>query len=189
MNSRWATLNQGTLWVPNAEVVFLLLHLLSPGGWTQQLFSAVQYLDFLGPAYLFFPLHILVNAGMRVHLFYVIHGSLYFLKESDSNSEGSDTEGSDEEEEEEDDKDPDESESDTEGEKSAMKLNKTPSSTKSSSSSLAACSTPLNLQVAKTPSSAPAALCPESPSPVFVGTPSSGLASSTHCGIAFIYYF
>ncbi|KAK9410656.1 bromodomain adjacent to zinc finger domain protein 2B-like [Crotalus adamanteus] len=101
--------------------------------------------------------------------------------ESDSNSEGSDTEGSDEEEEE-DDKDPDESESDTEGEKSTIKLNKTPSSTKSSSSSLATCSTPLNLQVAKTPSSAPAALCPESPSPVFVGTPSSGLASGTHCG-------
>uniref|UniRef100_A0A670YSE8 Bromodomain adjacent to zinc finger domain 2B n=1 Tax=Pseudonaja textilis TaxID=8673 RepID=A0A670YSE8_PSETE len=101
--------------------------------------------------------------------------------ESDTNSEGSDTEGS-EDDEEEDDKDPDESESDTEGEKSMIKLSKTLSSTKSSSISLATCSTPLNLQVAKTPSSAPAALCPESPSPVFVGTPSSGLASSTHCG-------
>ncbi|XP_070587689.1 bromodomain adjacent to zinc finger domain protein 2B isoform X7 [Erythrolamprus reginae] len=101
--------------------------------------------------------------------------------ESDTNSEGSDTEGS-EDDEEEDDKDPDESESDTEGEKSTIKLSKTPSSTKSSSISLATCSTPLNLQVAKTPSSAPAALCPESPSPVFVGTPSSGLGSSTHCG-------
>ncbi|XP_066468148.1 bromodomain adjacent to zinc finger domain protein 2B isoform X4 [Tiliqua scincoides] len=101
--------------------------------------------------------------------------------ESDSNSEGSDTEGS-EDDEEEDDKDPDESETDTEGEKSALKLNKTASSSKSSSISLAACSTPLNLQVAKTPSSAPAALCPESPTPVFVGTPSSGFTSSTHCG-------
>ncbi|XP_062972586.1 bromodomain adjacent to zinc finger domain protein 2B isoform X9 [Elgaria multicarinata webbii] len=101
--------------------------------------------------------------------------------ESDSNSEGSDTEGS-EDDEEEDDKDPDESETDTEGEKSSIKLNKMASSAKSSSISLAACSTPLNLQVAKTPSSAPAALCPESPSPVFVGTPSPGLTSSTHCG-------
>uniref|UniRef100_A0ABM5EZV1 Bromodomain adjacent to zinc finger domain protein 2B isoform X10 n=1 Tax=Pogona vitticeps TaxID=103695 RepID=A0ABM5EZV1_9SAUR len=101
--------------------------------------------------------------------------------ESDSNSEGSDTEGS-EDDEEEDDKDPDESETDTEGEKSAVKLNKSASSAKSSSISLAACSTPLNLQVAKTPRSAPAALCPESPSPVFVGTPSSGLSSSSHCG-------
>ncbi|XP_053116485.1 bromodomain adjacent to zinc finger domain protein 2B isoform X15 [Hemicordylus capensis] len=101
--------------------------------------------------------------------------------ESDSNSEGSDTEGS-EDDEEEDDKDPDESETDTEGEKSALKLNKTASPAKSSSINLAACSTPLNLQVGKTPSSAPAALCPESPSPVFVGTPSSGLTSSTHSG-------
>ncbi|XP_061464685.1 bromodomain adjacent to zinc finger domain protein 2B isoform X11 [Rhineura floridana] len=103
--------------------------------------------------------------------------------ESDSNSEGSDTEGS-EDDEEEDDKEPDESETDTEGEKSSIKLNKTASSAKSSSVSLAACSTPLNLQVAKTPSSAPAVLCPESPSPAFVGTPSSGLSSSTHCGIS-----
>ncbi|XP_060633576.2 bromodomain adjacent to zinc finger domain protein 2B isoform X10 [Anolis sagrei] len=101
--------------------------------------------------------------------------------ESDSNSEGFDTEGS-EDDEEEDDKDPDESESDTEGEKSSIKLNKTTSSAKSSSISLAACSTPLNLQITKTPSSAPAALCPESPSPVFVGTPSSGLTSSPHSG-------
>ncbi|XP_042303081.1 bromodomain adjacent to zinc finger domain protein 2B isoform X19 [Sceloporus undulatus] len=100
--------------------------------------------------------------------------------ESDSNSEGSDTEGSDDDEEE-DDKDPDESETDTEGEKSAIKLSKT-ASAKSSSISLTACSTPLNLQVTKTPSSAPAALCPESPSPVFVGTPSSGLTSSSHSG-------
>nr|XP_056717571.1 bromodomain adjacent to zinc finger domain protein 2B isoform X5 [Euleptes europaea] len=99
--------------------------------------------------------------------------------ESDSNSEGSDTEGS--EDDEEDDKDPDESETDTEGEKSAVKLNKTASSAKSSSISLAACSTPLNLQVAKTPSSAPAAICPKSPSPVFVGTPPA-LTPSTHCG-------
>nr|XP_060633542.1 bromodomain adjacent to zinc finger domain protein 2B isoform X6 [Anolis sagrei ordinatus] len=101
--------------------------------------------------------------------------------ESDSNSEGFDTEGS-EDDEEEDDKDPDESESDTEGEKSSIKLNKTTSSAKSSSISLAACSTPLNLQITKTPSSAPAALCSESPSPVFVGTPSSGLTSSPHSG-------
>ncbi|XP_060113155.1 bromodomain adjacent to zinc finger domain protein 2B isoform X12 [Heteronotia binoei] len=100
--------------------------------------------------------------------------------ESDSNSEGSDTEGS--EDDEEDDKDPDESETDTEGEKSAVKLNKTASSAKSSSISLAACSTPLNLQIAKTPSSAPAALRPKSPSPVFVGTPPPPLSSSSHCG-------
>uniref|UniRef100_A0A8D0LBR1 Bromodomain adjacent to zinc finger domain 2B n=1 Tax=Sphenodon punctatus TaxID=8508 RepID=A0A8D0LBR1_SPHPU len=100
--------------------------------------------------------------------------------ESDSNSE-SDTEGS-EDDEEEDDKDQDESDTDTEGEKTPVKLNKTTSSVKSSSISLAAHSTPLNLQVAKTPSSAPAALCPESQSPVFLGTPSSTLTPSTHCG-------
>ncbi|XP_065416681.1 bromodomain adjacent to zinc finger domain protein 2B isoform X2 [Chrysemys picta bellii] len=99
--------------------------------------------------------------------------------ESDSNSE-SDTEGS--EDDEEDDKDQDESDTDTEGEKTPLKLNKTSSSVKSSSISLTAHSTPLNLQVVKTPSSAPAALCPESQSPVFLGTPSSTLTPSTHCG-------
>ncbi|XP_044834235.1 bromodomain adjacent to zinc finger domain protein 2B isoform X3 [Mauremys mutica] len=99
--------------------------------------------------------------------------------ESDSNSE-SDTEGS--EDDDEDDKDQDESDTDTEGEKTPLKLNKTTSSVKSSSISLTAHSTPLNLQVVKTPSSAPAALCPESQSPVFLGTPSSTLNPSTHCG-------
>ncbi|TFJ95700.1 cysteine desulfurase [Platysternon megacephalum] len=97
---------------------------------------------------------------------------------SDSNSE-SDTEGS--EDDDEDDKDQDESDTDTEGEKMPLKLNKTTSSVKSSSISLTAHSTPLNLQVVKTPSSAPAALCPESQSPVFLGTPSSTLTPSTHC--------
>ncbi|XP_039349513.1 bromodomain adjacent to zinc finger domain protein 2B isoform X8 [Mauremys reevesii] len=99
--------------------------------------------------------------------------------ESDSNSE-SDTEGS--EDDDEDDKDQDESDTDTEGEKTPLKLNKTTSSVKSSSISLTAHSTPLSLQVVKTPSSAPAALCPESQSPVFLGTPSSTLTPSTHCG-------
>ncbi|XP_078003146.1 bromodomain adjacent to zinc finger domain protein 2B isoform X19 [Phascolarctos cinereus] len=100
--------------------------------------------------------------------------------ESDSNSE-SDTEGS-EDDDDEDDKDQDESDSDTEGEKPPMQLNKTTSSVKSSSISLTAHSTPLNLQVAKPPGSAPAALCPESQSPVFLSTPSSTLTSSPHCG-------
>uniref|UniRef100_A0A8D2PQR4 Bromodomain adjacent to zinc finger domain 2B n=1 Tax=Zosterops lateralis melanops TaxID=1220523 RepID=A0A8D2PQR4_ZOSLA len=102
--------------------------------------------------------------------------------ESDSNSE-SDTEGS-EEEDDEDDKDQDESDTDTEGEKTPLKLNKTSSSVKSSSSGLTALSTPLNLQVAKTSSSAPAALCPESQSAVFLGTGASTLTPTTHCGIS-----
>ncbi|XP_065493424.1 bromodomain adjacent to zinc finger domain protein 2B isoform X3 [Caloenas nicobarica] len=94
--------------------------------------------------------------------------------ESDSNSE-SDTEGS-EDEDDEDDKD--ESDTDTEGEKSPLKVNKTPLSVKSSCIGPAAHSTPLNLQVAKTSSSAPAALCPESQPAVFLGTPPSALATS-----------
>ncbi|XP_066179341.1 bromodomain adjacent to zinc finger domain protein 2B isoform X11 [Sylvia atricapilla] len=102
--------------------------------------------------------------------------------ESDSNSE-SDTEGS-EEEDDEDDKDQDESDTDTEGEKTPLKLNKTSSSVKSSSSGLTAHSTPLNLQVAKTSSSAPAALCAESQPAVFLGTGASSLTTSTHCGIS-----
>ncbi|NXF51006.1 BAZ2B protein, partial [Oceanites oceanicus] len=102
--------------------------------------------------------------------------------ESDSNSE-SDTEGS-EDEDDEDDKDQDESDTDTEGEKTPLKLNKASSSVKSSSIGLEAHSTPLNLQVAKTPSSAPAALCPESQPAVFLGTASSALTPSTHCGIS-----
>ncbi|XP_054685064.1 bromodomain adjacent to zinc finger domain protein 2B isoform X10 [Grus americana] len=102
--------------------------------------------------------------------------------ESDSNSE-SDTEGS-EDEDDEDDKDQDESDTDTEGEKTPLKLNKTSSSVKSSSIGLAAHSTPLNLQVAKTPGSAPAALCPESQPAVFLGTAPSTLTPSTHCGIS-----
>ncbi|XP_006872091.1 PREDICTED: bromodomain adjacent to zinc finger domain protein 2B [Chrysochloris asiatica] len=100
--------------------------------------------------------------------------------ESDSNSE-SDTEGS-EEEEDDDDKDQDESDSDTEGEKTSMKLNKTASSVKSPSISLSAHSTPRNLHIAKAPGSAPAALCSESQSPAFLGTPSSTLTSSPHSG-------
>ncbi|XP_054944020.1 bromodomain adjacent to zinc finger domain protein 2B [Physeter macrocephalus] len=99
--------------------------------------------------------------------------------ESDSNSE-SDTEGS--EEEDDDDKDQDESDSDTEGEKTSMKLNKTTSSVKSPSISLTAHSTPRNLHIAKAPGSAPAALCSESQSPAFLGTPSSTLTSSPHSG-------
>ncbi|NXX75732.1 BAZ2B protein, partial [Urocolius indicus] len=102
--------------------------------------------------------------------------------ESDSNSE-SDTEGS-EDEDDEDDKDQDESDTDTEGEKTPLKLNKTSSSVKSSSIGFAAHSTPLNLQVAKTPSSAPAALCPEAQSAVFLGTAPSTLTPGTHCGIS-----
>ncbi|NXM31054.1 BAZ2B protein, partial [Oxyruncus cristatus] len=102
--------------------------------------------------------------------------------ESDSNSE-SDTEGS-EEEDDEDDKDQDESDTDTEGEKTPLKLNKTSSSVKSSSIGLAAHSTPLNLQVAKSPSSAPAALCPESQPAVFLGTAPATLPPSAHCGIS-----
>ncbi|XP_016155324.1 PREDICTED: bromodomain adjacent to zinc finger domain protein 2B isoform X7 [Ficedula albicollis] len=93
--------------------------------------------------------------------------------ESDSNSE-SDTEGS-EEEDDEDDKDQDESDTDTEGEKTPLKLNKTSSSVKSSSIGLTAHSTPLNLQVAKSSGSAPAALCPESQPAVFLGTGASSL--------------
>ncbi|NXG22732.1 BAZ2B protein, partial [Grallaria varia] len=102
--------------------------------------------------------------------------------ESDSNSE-SDTEGS-EEEDDDDDKDQDESDSDTEGEKTPLKLNKTSSSVKSSSAGLAAHSTPLNLQVAKPPSSAPAALCHESQPTVFLGTATAALPPSAHCGIS-----
>ncbi|XP_064573790.1 bromodomain adjacent to zinc finger domain protein 2B isoform X12 [Zonotrichia leucophrys gambelii] len=104
------------------------------------------------------------------------------LLESDSNSE-SDTEGS-EEEDDEDDKDQDESDTDTEGEKAPLKLNKTASSVKSSSIGLTAHSAPLNLQVAKTSSSAPAALCPEPQPAVFLGTGASALTPSTHCGIS-----
>ncbi|KAI1237422.1 hypothetical protein IHE44_0014691 [Lamprotornis superbus] len=95
---------------------------------------------------------------------------------SDSNSE-SDTEGS-EEEDDEDDKDQDESDTDTEGEKTPLTLNKTSSSVKSSSIGLTAHSTPLNLQVAKTSSSAPAALCAESQPAVFLGTGASSLTPS-----------
>ncbi|KAI6065329.1 bromodomain adjacent to zinc finger domain protein 2B [Aix galericulata] len=96
--------------------------------------------------------------------------------ESDSNSE-SDTEGS-EDEDDEDDKDQDESDTDTEGEKTPLKLNKTASSMKSSSIGPAAHSTPLNLQAAKAPGSAPAALCPESQPAVFLGTAPSTLTPS-----------
>uniref|UniRef100_A0A8C2UIP9 Bromodomain adjacent to zinc finger domain protein 2B n=1 Tax=Coturnix japonica TaxID=93934 RepID=A0A8C2UIP9_COTJA len=100
--------------------------------------------------------------------------------ESDSNSE-SDTDGS-EDEDDEDDKDQDESDTDTEGEKTPLKVKKTGSSMKSSSIGPAAHSTPLNLQVAKTPSSAPSALCPETQPAVFLGTSPSTLTPSSHCG-------
>ncbi|XP_021253292.1 bromodomain adjacent to zinc finger domain protein 2B isoform X8 [Numida meleagris] len=100
--------------------------------------------------------------------------------ESDSNSE-SDTDGS-EDEDDEDDKDQDESDTDTEGEKTPLKQKKTASSMKSSSIGPAAHSTPLNLQVAKTPSSAPSALCPETQPAVFLGTAPSTLTPSSHCG-------
>uniref|UniRef100_A0A803XQB6 MBD domain-containing protein n=1 Tax=Meleagris gallopavo TaxID=9103 RepID=A0A803XQB6_MELGA len=102
--------------------------------------------------------------------------------ESESNSE-SDTDGS-EDEDDEDDKDQDESDTDTEGEKTPLKLKKTGSSMKSSSIGPAAHSTPLNLQVAKTPSSAPSALCPETQPAVFLGTTPSTLTPSSHCGIS-----
>eukprot|EP00076_Gallus_gallus_P023728 XP_015145631.1 bromodomain adjacent to zinc finger domain protein 2B isoform X15 [Gallus gallus] len=102
--------------------------------------------------------------------------------ESDSNSE-SDTDGS-EDEDDEDDKDQDESDTDTEGEKTPLKLKKTGSSIKSSSIGPVAHSTPLNLQVAKTPSSAPSALCPETQPAVFLGTTPSTLTPSSHCGIS-----
>ncbi|NWI84582.1 BAZ2B protein, partial [Pitta sordida] len=99
--------------------------------------------------------------------------------ESDSNSE-SDTEGS-EEEDDEDDKDQDESDTDTDGEKTPLKLNKTSSSVKSSSAGLAAHPTSLSLPAAKPPSSAPAALCPESQAPVFLGTVPAALPPGAHC--------
>ncbi|XP_040297850.1 bromodomain adjacent to zinc finger domain protein 2B isoform X4 [Bufo bufo] len=93
---------------------------------------------------------------------------------SDSNSE-SDSEGS------EDDDDKDESDSDTEGEK--VKFNKTTPSTNSTANSIAAHSTPLNLQVIKSPSSAPAALCPDTASSDFHSS-SATLSPSTPCGSA-----
>lgn len=94
--------------------------------------------------------------------------------ESDSNSE-SDSEGS------EDDDDKDESDSDTEGEK--LKFNKTAPSVNSTANSIAAHSTPLNLQVIKTPSSAPAALCPDTQSSDFHSS-SATVSPSTPCGSA-----
>ncbi|KAM4626751.1 bromodomain adjacent to zinc finger domain protein 2B isoform 2-T4 [Discoglossus pictus] len=96
--------------------------------------------------------------------------------ESDSNSE-SDSEGS----EEDDDKDPDESDTDTDGEKSPLKFNTTAPPVNSTTNSITAHSTPLNLQVIKSPGSAPAALCPENQSPDFLAT-SSSLSPSTPCG-------
>ncbi|NXP02487.1 BAZ2B protein, partial [Thinocorus orbignyianus] len=102
--------------------------------------------------------------------------------ESDSNSE-SDTDGS-EDEDDEDDKEQDESDTDTEGEKTPLKLNKTSSSVKSSSVGHTAHSTPLHLQAAKTPSPAPAVLCPESQPTAFLGTAPTAVTPSTHCGIS-----
>ncbi|XP_056392062.1 bromodomain adjacent to zinc finger domain protein 2B isoform X8 [Hyla sarda] len=94
--------------------------------------------------------------------------------ESDSNSD-SDSEGSEE------DDDKDESDSDTEGEK--LKFNKTAPSTNSTANSIAAHSTPLNLQVIKSPSSAPAALCSDTQSSDFHSS-SATLSPSTPCGSA-----
>ncbi|XP_075685450.1 bromodomain adjacent to zinc finger domain protein 2B isoform X12 [Rhinoderma darwinii] len=93
--------------------------------------------------------------------------------ESDSNSE-SDSEGSE-------DDDKDESDSDTEGEK--LKFNKTTSSANSTAKSITAHSTPLNLQVIKSPSSAPAALCPDTQSSDFHSS-SATLSPNTPCGSA-----
>ncbi|KAE8581107.1 hypothetical protein XENTR_v10024669 [Xenopus tropicalis] len=96
--------------------------------------------------------------------------------ESDSNSE-SDSDGS----EEDDDKDQDDSDSDTEGEKKTLKLNKTTPSLNSTTNSITAHSTPLNLQVIKNPGSAPASLCPEAQTQDFLAS-SSTLSPSTPCG-------
>ncbi|XP_018094294.1 bromodomain adjacent to zinc finger domain protein 2B isoform X6 [Xenopus laevis] len=96
--------------------------------------------------------------------------------ESDSNSE-SDSDGS----EEDDDKDQDDSDSDTEGEKTPSKLNKTAPSMNSTSNSITAHSTPLNLQVIKNPGSAPVSLCPEAQTQEFLAS-SSTLSPSTPCG-------
>ncbi|KAG8559882.1 hypothetical protein GDO81_017480 [Engystomops pustulosus] len=93
---------------------------------------------------------------------------------SDSNSE-SDSEGT------EDDDDKDESDTDTEGEK--LKFNKTTPSANSTANSTASHSTPLNLQVIKSPSSAPAALCPDTQSSDFHSS-SATLSPSTPCGSA-----
>ncbi|XP_071978031.1 bromodomain adjacent to zinc finger domain protein 2B isoform X14 [Engystomops pustulosus] len=94
--------------------------------------------------------------------------------ESDSNSE-SDSEGT------EDDDDKDESDTDTEGEK--LKFNKTTPSANSTANSTASHSTPLNLQVIKSPSSAPAALCPDTQSSDFHSS-SATLSPNTPCGSA-----
>ncbi|KAG8432359.1 hypothetical protein GDO86_016848 [Hymenochirus boettgeri] len=94
--------------------------------------------------------------------------------ESDSNSE-SDSDGT----EDDDDKDQEDSDSDTEGEKTPVKLNKTAPPVSSPPTSITAHSTPLNLQVMKNPSSAPATLCPETPNQDFLATSSS---PSTPCG-------
>ncbi|XP_068101782.1 bromodomain adjacent to zinc finger domain protein 2B isoform X5 [Hyperolius riggenbachi] len=92
--------------------------------------------------------------------------------ESDSNSE-SDSEGTEE------DDDKDESDSDTEGEK--LKFNKTAPPVNSTTNSITTQSTPLNLQVIRTPSSAPAALCPDPPTPDFHSS-SATVSPSTPCG-------
>lgn len=123
--------------------------------------------------------HLDANCKLFGDYLVIIYKCFFYFPESDSNSE-SDTEGS--EEDDDDDKDQDESDSDTEGEKTAMKLNKTTSSVKSPSMSLTAHSTPRNLHIAKAAGSASAALCSESQSPAFLGTPSSTLTSSPHSG-------
>ncbi|KAM5152638.1 bromodomain adjacent to zinc finger domain protein 2B isoform 2-T5 [Mantella aurantiaca] len=92
--------------------------------------------------------------------------------ESDSNSE-SDSEGTEE------DDDKDESDSDTEGEK--LKFNTTAPSVTSTTNSITSQSTPLNLQVIRSPSSAPPALCPES-QPPDLRSSSAALSPSTPCG-------
>ncbi|XP_066432074.1 bromodomain adjacent to zinc finger domain protein 2B isoform X9 [Eleutherodactylus coqui] len=89
--------------------------------------------------------------------------------ESDSNSE-SDSEGS------EDDDDKDESDSDTEGEK--LKFNKTTSPANSTANSIATHATPLNLQVIKSPNSAPTTQSSD------FHSSSATLSPNTPCGSA-----
>ncbi|XP_066544381.1 bromodomain adjacent to zinc finger domain protein 2B isoform X6 [Amia ocellicauda] len=90
--------------------------------------------------------------------------------ESESNFE-SDSDGSEDDE-----KDHDETETDTEGEKTPLKLKKTPSLLNTSVNS-----SPLNLQVIKSPNLAPA-LVTGSGSPAYHSTPSSSYTHSTPPG-------
>ncbi|XP_041119302.1 bromodomain adjacent to zinc finger domain protein 2B-like isoform X4 [Polyodon spathula] len=94
----------------------------------------------------------------------------------DSQSESVSNFDSDSDGSEDDEKDHEEIETDTEGEKTPLKLNKTaPSPTNC---------TPLNLQVIKTPNSAPSALLTVPGSPAYHSTPSSSYTHSTSPGSA-----